>query len=115
MFLLLLQFFSPAWGEPITRLVFFNLKHEAGTPEANAFFKKSMVLGEVPSVKEVTILKVEGKAAEFDYVVRLVFEDEDGVDVYVKHRIHTDYLEEVWKHNVSGGKLIDLVEFLPED
>jgi hypothetical protein len=103
---------SALWSQSITRLVFFNLNHAAGTPEADSFFQKSMVLGEVPSVKEFKILKVEGNAAEYDYVIRLVFANEDGVEQYVKHRIHTDYLEEVWKSNVSGGKLIDLVEFL---
>jgi hypothetical protein len=101
-------------SQPIIRLVFFDLKHEAGTPEAVSFFEKSMVLKEVPSVKEFSILKVEGNMAEFDYVVRLVFEDEDGVQAYVDHSIHTDYLDEVWRPNVSNGKLIDLMEFLPK-
>ena len=113
--ILLLLLSCPLWSQPITRLVFFNLSLEAGTPEADSFFEKSMVLKEVPSVKEFKILKVEGNMAEYDYVVRLVFEDYDGVEEYVKHRIHTDYLDEVWKPNVSKGKLIDLVEFLPEE
>jgi DNA-binding Lrp family transcriptional regulator len=113
--ILLLLSSSPLWSQPITRLVFFNLSLEAGTTEADSFFEKSMVLKEVPSVKEFKILKVEGNMAEYDYVIRLVFEDYDGVEEYVKHRIHTDYLEEVWKPHVSKGKLIDLVEFLPEE
>jgi hypothetical protein len=113
--ILLLISSSPLLSQPITRLVLFNLNHEAGTPEAESFFERSIILGEVPSVKEFKILKVEGNMAEYDYVIRLVFEDEDGVEEYIKHRIHTGYLDEVWKPNVSKGKLIDLVEFLPED
>lgn len=95
-------------------MVFFDLKHEAGTPEADSFFEKSTVLKEIPSVQEFSILKVEGNMAEYDYVVRLVFEDEIGVEAYVKHPIHTRYLDEVWRPNASKGKLIDLVEFLPK-
>jgi hypothetical protein len=113
--ILLFVFSSTLSAQSITRLVFFNLKHEAGMPEADSFFEKSWVLKEVPSVKEFDILKVEGKMAEFDYVIRLVFADEDGVQAYVDHSIHTNYLKEVWVPNVSKGKLIDLVTFLPEE
>ena len=105
-------------GQNITRLVFFNLKHEAGTPEAAVFFEKTRILGEVPSVSHFGILRVEGKAFDYDYAIRLGFEDKEGVDVYVKHSIHTDYLQEVWKSNVTGGMLIDLIDLardcLPE-
>ena len=96
-------------GQSITRLVFFNLNHEAGTPEADTFFEKTMVLGEIPSLSGFAVEKVEGKNFEYDYVVRLEFIDRQGVQEYVDHRIHKDYLEEVWKENVSGGMLIDLV------
>jgi len=96
-------------GQSITRLVFFNLKHEAGTPEADSFFEKTMVLGEIPSLSGFAVEKVEGRDFEYEYVVRLEFRDRDGVQEYVDHRIHKDYLAEVWKENVSGGMLIDLV------
>ena len=56
--ILLFAFFSTLSGQSITRLVFFNLKHEAGTPEADSFFEKSWVLKEVPSVKEFGMLKI---------------------------------------------------------
>jgi hypothetical protein len=108
-FLLLIST-TTLWGQNITRLVFFNLKHEAGTPEAVSFFEKTQILGEVPSVSNFGVLRVEGKSFDYDYVIRLGFEDEEGVDVYVKHSIHTDYLAEVWKSNVSGGMLIDLID-----
>ena len=100
-------------AEPITRMVFFNLKHEAGSPEAEIFFKNALVLKEVPSLSEFEILKVEGQQFDFDYVIRLVFEDQQGVEDYVNHEIHIDYLEKEWKANVTGGMLIDLLDILP--
>ncbi len=112
--ILLLSMTTTVWSQPITRLVFFNLEHEAGTPEADAFFEKTLVLKEVPSVAGFKILKVEGNMAEYDYVIRLVFKDEEGVEAYVQHPIHNNYLQDVWKDNVTGGKLIDLLEFLPK-
>ena len=86
---LLLVCAATLWAEPVTRMVFFNLKHEAGSPEAEAFFKNALVLKEVPSLSDFKILKVEGK--QFDF----------------------DYLEEEWKPNVTGGMLIDLLDLLP--
>ena len=102
-------------GQNITRLVFFNLKHEAGTPEATVFFDKTQILGEVPSVSHFGVLRVEGKAFDYDYVIRLGFQDEEGVDVYVRHSIHRDYLDEVWKSNVTGGMLIDLIDMARDE
>jgi hypothetical protein len=110
---LLLVCAATLWAEPVTRMVFFNLKHEAGSPEAEAFFKNALVLKEVPSLSDFEILKVEGKQFDFDYVIRLVFEDQQGVEDYVNHQIHIDYLEEEWKPNVTGGMLIDLLDLLP--
>ncbi len=105
-------------GQNITRLVFFNMKHEADTPEASVFFEKSQILAEVPSVSHFAILRVEGREFDYDYVIRLGFEDKEGVDVYVRHSIHTDYLQEVWKSSVTGGMMIDLIDLawdgLPE-
>ena len=110
--ILLLVCTAALWAEPITRMVFFNLKHEAGSPEAETFFKNALVLKEVPSLSDFEILKVEGNQFDFDYVIRLVFKDQQGVEDYVNHQIHIDYLEKEWKPNVSGGMLIDLLDVL---
>ena len=113
--ILLLVCTAALWAEPVTRMVFFNLKHEAGSPEAETFFKNALVLKEIPSLTGFEILKVEGKQFDFDYVIRLVFENQQGVEDYVNHQIHIDYLEEEWKPNVTGGMLIDLLDLLPEE
>lgn len=104
---------STLWAQPVTRMVFFNLKHEAGSKEADAFFKNALVLKEVPSLSDFKILKVEGKEFDFDYVIQLVFEDQQGVEDYVNHQVHIDYLQREWKPNVTGGMLIDLLDLGP--
>ena len=109
----LLAFTANLWAQPITRMVFFNLKHETGSQEAKAFFKNALVLKEIPSLSGFEILKVEGKQFDYDYVIQLVFEDQQGVEDYVNHQIHNDFLEKEWKSNVSGGMLIDLLDILP--
>lgn len=110
---LLLVCTATLWAQPFTRMVFFNLKHEAGSPEAEAFFNNALVLKEIPSLSGFEILKVEGKQFDYDYVIRLVFEDQQGVEDYVNHQIHNDFLEKEWKSNVSGGMLIDLKDLKP--
>lgn len=110
--ILLLVCTAALWAEPVTRMVFFNLKHEAGSPEAETFFKNALVLKEIPSLTGFEILKVEGKQFDFDYVIRLVFKDQQGVEDYVNHQIHNDFLEKYWKSNVSEGMLIDLKDIL---
>jgi len=112
--LLMLICTSTLLAQDVTRMVFFNLKHEAGTKEADSFFKNALVLKDVPSVSDFKILRVEGKQFEYDYVIQLKFEDQQGVRDYVNHQIHTDYLENEWKPNTTGGMLIDLLDDLPD-
>jgi len=102
-------------AQPLTRMVFFNLKHEAGSPEAKVFLKKALVLKDIPSLSGFQIRQVEGKQFDFDYVIELDFEDVSRVQDYVDHQIHRDFLKEEWPSNVSGGMLIDLREIMPPE
>ena len=111
--LILLLFVSMAGlqSQSITRMLYFNLKYEAGTPEADAFLKGVSQLEEIPSLVELKLQQVRSNKMEYDYAISLVFKDEAGVMEYVAHPIHKTYLEEEWKPNVEGAILVDLLDF----
>lgn len=111
--ILLLSIMASLCAQSVSRMVFFNLKHEAGSPEAVAFFQKASVLKDIPALSGFQILQVEGKQFDYDYVIQLDFEDHEKIQGYMDHQIHKDFLNEEWKSNVSGGMLIDLSELPP--
>ena len=98
-------------SQSITRMLFFNLKYEAGTPDADAFLEGVSRLEEIPSLVELKLQKVQSNKMEYAYAISLVFKDEEGVKEYVAHPIHKTYLEEEWKPNVEGAILVDLLDF----
>ncbi len=97
-------------SQPVVRMLFFNLKYEVDSPEARTFLEGTDVLRDIPAVVEFDVLKVRSNKFNYDYAIRIVFKDEDGVDQYVKHPIHNDYVENEWKPNVTEGLLIDLLD-----
>lgn len=102
-------------SQGLNRIIFFNLIPEEGSPEAETFFKATLSLGEISALKDFQLLKVKSENSEYEYFINLVFEDQNKVEDYVKDPRHTNFLKEFWKSNVSDAKLIDLIEFLPED
>ena len=57
----------------------------------------------------------KSKNAEQEYCISLVLENQNKVEDYVVDPMHTSFLNEFWKFNISDAKLMDLIEFLPED
>ena len=102
---------SLSCAEAVTRLLYFSLNHEVGSPEEKVFFERMKVLKDIPVVKEFELLKVRTNKMDYDYCLRLVFENQDGADTYSNHPIHNKYVKDEWKPNVAQGMLVDLLEF----
>ena len=98
-------------GQAVTRLLYFSLKHEAGSQESNLFFENINILKKIPVVKGFELSKVRSKKLEFDYCLRLVFDDQAGADAYSNHQIHNQYVKDEWIPNVAQGLLVDHIEF----
>lgn len=101
---------SLTYAETVTRLLYFSLKHDAGSHEEKVFFERMKVLKEISVVKEFTLLKVRTGKMDYDYCLRLVFDDQSGADAYSNHPIHNQYVKDEWKPNVAKGMLVDLLE-----
>ena len=97
-------------AETVTRLLYFSLKHDSGSHEEKVFFEKINILKEIPVVKGFALLKVRTNKMDYDYCLRLVFDDQAGADVYSNHPIHNRYVKDEWKPNVAQGMLVDLIE-----
>lgn len=98
-------------GQAVTRLLYFSLKHDENSQEAHDFFENMLVLKEIHVVKEFELTKVRSKKFEYDYCLRLVFDDQAGADTYSNHPIHNKYVQDEWVPNVAKGLLVDHIEF----
>ena len=101
---------SLSCAETVTRLLYFSLKHEPGSQGEKVFFERMSILKEIPVVKEFSLLKVRTTKMDYDYCLRLVFDDQSGADIYSNHPIHNQYVKDEWKPNVEKGMLVDLLE-----
>ncbi|MEX0321698.1 MAG: Dabb family protein [Puniceicoccaceae bacterium] len=97
-------------GQAVTRLLYFSLKHADESMEAKAFFEKITVLKDIPVVKEFELTRVRSKKMEYDYCLRLAFENQAGADTYSNHPIHNQYVKDEWRPNVAQGLLVDHIE-----
>jgi hypothetical protein len=96
-------------GEEITRFIQFKLELPQSSPAVQTFKTQTLELAEIPGVKEMGWLEVEGND-EFNYGVRIVFHDRKSLDAYVAHKDHKSYLKTVWAPNVKKAQLIDYKE-----
>ena len=101
---------SMSHGQAVTRLLYFSLKHDEGSQEAKVFFENVNILKQIPVVKGFELSKVRSKKMEFDYCLRLVFEDQAGADAYSNHPIHNQYVKDEWIPNVAQGLMVDHIE-----
>jgi len=94
----------------VTRLVLFKLNLESGSSAEQEFKEKTLALAAVKGVKEIGWLKVEGGQTEFSHGVRIVFENADAIQPYVKSKPHREYIRDVWVPAVGASQLIDYSE-----
>lgn len=96
----------------IIHTVIFNLKHEKGSPEAEAFFKKSeKILAYTPFAKDFRIFYEVSKKNSYSYGFSMFFENQEDYDTYsFVYQPHQDYVNNCWMTEVADFMEIDLIE-----
>jgi hypothetical protein len=86
--------------------------HEKNSKEEKLFFEKSRsVLENTPYAKEFKVFFEVSKKNNYDYGFSMVFDSEEDYDRYsFEYQPHQEYVNEVWKKEVTDFFEIDLVE-----
>lgn len=95
----------------IRHTVTFKLKHEAGTPQEQAFLAKAQALALIPGVEKFEVLKQISTKNDYDFGLSMEFAGQGEYDAYNQHPEHVSFVENVWMVEVLSFMEIDyLVE-----
>lgn len=91
----------------IAHTVFFKLRF-AQEDEVQSFLNGSAAtLAEIPNVLQFQVLKQQSTKNPYDYGFYMEFASRADYDAYNNHPIHVQYVEEVWKRDVTSFLEID--------
>jgi len=92
----------------IAHTVFFKLRFPAQSEEAQAFLTSSAAtLTEVPNVLRFQVLKQQSGKNPYEYGFYMEFASQADYEAYNSHPVHVQYVEEVWKRDVTDFLEID--------
>jgi|GEM_PF-202533 len=92
----------------IKHMVIFDLKHEKGSEEAKRFLQNGVrMLGPIPGVEEFKALNQISPKNDYTYGFSMVFENEQAYENYNNHPVHVDFVENLWKKEVTRFLEID--------
>ncbi|WP_219835229.1 Dabb family protein [Paenibacillus sp. R14(2021)] len=96
----------------IQHMVIFNLKHEAGSPEAEKFLQDgSRLLTSIPVVKSFKVFKQVSPKNDYDYGFSMIFSSQADYETYNAHPVHVDFVENRWIPEVSRFLEIDFESY----
>ncbi len=100
----------------ITHSVFFKLKVPNGSSEEKAFLNAITKLSSISWVKNFQLLKQTSPKNEFDYGLKMEFDNQDSYDSYNEHPHHALFVKMYWADYVEeyielDYEKIDLVNF----
>lgn len=92
----------------IAHTVFFKLRFAPQSAEAETFLHSSAsTLTEIPNVLRFQVLKQQSGKNPYDYGFYMEFANQADYDSYNVHPVHVQYVEEVWKRDVTDFQEID--------
>src|SRR4051812_29138985 len=94
----------------IRHTVTFRLRHEAGSPEEEAFLAEAATLGSIPGVDAFEILRQVGQKNDFDWGISMEFADAAAYEAYNTHPAHVRFVEERWIPEVEDFLELDYAE-----
>jgi hypothetical protein len=96
---------GPAAVAPYVHAVFFRLKKDAPANEAEALIADAQeMLRAIPSVRDLRAGRPAEKSSEkfvqkdYDVGLVLLFDDYEGLKIYLEHPLHLKYVEKHLKH-----------------
>jgi hypothetical protein len=91
----------------IHHTVFFTLNYPAGSVGEKAFFKAAEVLTTIPGVRDFHLLKEISPKNHFDFGFAMQFKGQTDYDLYNRHPLHVQFVEQHWVPSVSDFIEID--------
>lgn len=104
-----LVYASTAYASSIVHTVFFTLESD-NVLGVQTFKERSLELAEIPGVEDFAWVEETSPKNDFEYGLTMRFADQAAYNAYNIHPQHVEYVERVWKPNVSDFMEIDYVE-----
>ena len=102
-------------GSRIRHLVVFTLRHDEGSPEAEAFLAALRSLAAIDGVEEFDVVRQVGLKNDYQLAVTMEFADRAAYDAYNGHPRHVAFVSDRWDADVTDFMEIDLAELRPDD
>jgi len=91
----------------ITHSVFFKLKVSKGSSEEKAFLNACSKLSSILVVKNFQILKEINQKNDFDYGIKMEFDNQEAYNAYNEHPHHALFVKMYWADYVEKFIEID--------
>ncbi|AEI44014.1 Dabb family protein [Paenibacillus mucilaginosus] len=92
----------------IRHMVIFNLKHAAGSPEAEQFLEDGRTqLTSIPGVTRFEVFRQVSPKNDYEYGFSMDFADGTAYEAYNAHPVHTAFVSERWEKEVTRFLEID--------
>ena len=92
----------------IRHLVVFTLRHEEGSPGAEAFLAALRSLATIDGVEDFEVVRQVGLKNDYQFAVTMDFASRAAYNAYNGHPIHVAFVSERWDADVTDFMEIDL-------
>lgn len=101
-------------GSRIRHVVVFTLRHEEGSPEAEAFLAALRSLAAIDGVEDFEVVRQVGLKNSYQLAVTMDFASRAAYDAYNGHPNHVAFVSDRWDADVTDFIEIDLAELCPD-
>jgi hypothetical protein len=91
----------------IRHMVFFRLKHPAGSTGEAEFFTAAGMLATIPGVERFERLRQVSRKNGYDFGFSMEFKDQAAYDSYNEHPEHVRFVQERWVPEVAAFLEVD--------
>ena len=95
-------------GPRIRHLVLFTLRHEEGSPEAEALVAALRSLAAIDEVEKLEVVRQVGLKNNYQLAVTMEFASRAAYDAYNNHPNHVAFVRDRWNADVIDFMEIDL-------
>ncbi|MDF2926508.1 MAG: Stress responsive alpha-beta barrel domain protein [Paenibacillaceae bacterium] len=98
--------------QAVRHMVIFNLKHPAGSAEAETFLKDGeKILTTIPVVRFFEVFRQVSAKNDYQYGFSMEFNNAADYEAYNNHPAHVKFVEERWKTEVDRFLEIDFQNY----
>jgi heme-degrading monooxygenase HmoA len=94
----------------ITHTVQLKFKAEVDAEQQGVFFAAADKLKNIPGVKHFEVMRQVSSKNQFQYLLSMVFDNDEIYQQYNQNPVHLDFIEKQWKPKVESFLEADFVE-----